>query len=182
MALRAVVFDVDGTLVDSEQEGHRVSFNRAFEELELGYHWDRGTYRDLLAIPGGVPRLSHYLRAQGAPAADALAAQLHTLKTAHLDAMIAEGSLPLRPGVSELLADLSSAGVRLAVATTGSRRWVAPLLAQLAPGAFEVVVAGSDVGAIKPDPACYVEALGRLMLAPDEVVAVEDSPPGCAAA
>jgi HAD superfamily hydrolase (TIGR01509 family) len=182
--MQAVVFDVDGTLVDSEQEGHRVAFNWAFGELGLGYSWDRGTYRRLLDIPGGVPRLRHYLESVGVEEgpAEALASRLHVLKTARLHQMIGEGLLPLRPGVADLLDDLRQAGVRLAVATTGSRRWVEPLLAKLCPGVFEVIVTGSDVDAIKPDPACYHVALAKLDQEPAEVLAVEDSPPGCAAA
>ncbi len=182
--MQAVVFDVDGTLVDSEQEGHRVAFNWAFAELGLGCSWDRDTYRALLGIPGGVPRLRHYLDSVGIEvgSAEALASRLHVLKTARLAEMIAQGLLPLRPGVRELVDDLRQAGVRLAVATTGSRRWVEPLLAKLCPGAFEVIVAGSDVPAIKPDPACYQLALAKLDLEPADALAVEDSPSGCAAA
>lgn len=184
MALKAVVFDVDGTLVDSEQEGHRVAFNLAFDEMGLAYRWDRDTYRALLAIPGGVPRLRHFLGTQGAdgPAAEELAVGLHRLKTGHLDAMISGGGLSLRPGVSELLDDLQACGIRLAVATTGSGRWVGPLLDRLAPGTFEVVVTGSDVERLKPDPACYRLALALLGVGPSEVLAVEDSASGCAAA
>lgn len=179
-----MVFDVDGTLVDSEQEGHRVAFNRAFDQAGLAHHWDRVTYRSLLAIPGGVPRLRHYLESQGvaAPDAMALATRLHSLKTAQLGRLIAEGALGLRQGVADLLADLRAGGVRLAVATTGSRLWVDSLLGRLTPGVFEVVVTGSDVGRIKPDPACYLVALARLGIGPAGVVAVEDSPSGCAAA
>lgn len=185
MALRAVIFDVDGTLVESERHGHRVAFNRAFAEAGLPYRWDQELYGELLAITGGRERLAHYLASQGlaAPEAAARAAELHAVKNRHFLELVAGGALPARPGAAALLDDLARHGVRLAVATTGSRAWVEPLLAGLfGHDRFEVIVAGEDVPAKKPDPAAYLVALERLGLIASDALAVEDSVPGMKAA
>lgn len=181
----AVVFDVDGTLVDSERHGHRPAFNDAFAEAGLPYRWSEDAYADLVAIPGGRRRIRTFLVEQGRPAeeADALAARLHQRKTEIFTDLATAGRIPPRPGVARLLDELADAGVPLAVATTGSRVWVAPLLDHLFGLArFETVVAGDDVPALKPDPVVYREVLRRLGTAVGTVVVVEDSDAGVAAA
>jgi len=186
--LTAVIFDVDGTLADTERHGHRVAFNRAFEELELPYRWDEDTYGELLHITGGKRRLAGYLADQGVedPERDRLAADLHRRKTAIMKTLVDEGVVEVRPGVRRLLDDLTGRGCTLAVATTGSHDWVESLLERLLPGVtFEVMVTGDEVENRKPDPEAYVVALERLGNAdggPDGVVAVEDSGEGVEAA
>ncbi|MEO6121921.1 MAG: HAD-IA family hydrolase [Acidimicrobiales bacterium] len=183
--LQAVIFDVDGTLVDSERHGHRVAFNRAFSEFGLPDHWDEETYGELLAVTGGRRRIDGWLARRGMAEADraALAPALHLRKTAIFNDLIADGLVPARPGVGRLLAELAGAGVRLAVATTGSRAWVEPALARAADGIHcEVVVTGDEVTAPKPDPQAYVDALSLLGLGPRAAVAVEDSANGLRAA
>ncbi|MGH9282044.1 MAG: HAD-IA family hydrolase, partial [Acidimicrobiales bacterium] len=180
--LEAVVFDVDGTLVDSERHGHRVAFNLAFEELGLPYRWGEDEYGDLLRVTGGRRRIDGYLASQGMKGADersALAGELHVRKTEIMTELIEAGRIEARPGVNRLLAELARAGCRLAVATTGSRGWVEKVLERSTPAArFDVVVTGDEVAARKPDPGAYVEALKRLGLSPAGVVAVEDSAEG----
>lgn len=181
----AVVFDVDGTLVDSERHGHRPAFNAAFAEAGLGYEWDEDHYGRLLAIPGGRRRLREFLLTQGhaAAAADDLATRLHARKTELFGDLAAEGRIPPRPGVGRLLDELTAAEVPLAVATTGRRVWVEPLLDRLfGLTRFATVVAGDDVAQLKPDPAAYLEVLERLGLPAESVVVVEDSGNGVAAA
>ena len=186
--LRAVVFDVDGTLADTERHGHRVAFNRAFEELDLPYRWDEDTYGELLHVTGGKRRLARYLADQGVeePELDRLAGELHRHKTAIMKTRVDDGVVEARPGVSRLLAELGDAGCTLAVATTGSRDWVERLLTTLLPGvAFDVIVTGDEVEDRKPDPEAYRLALERLGIDPGDgggVVAVEDSGEGLTAA
>jgi len=179
-----VVFDVDGTLVDSERHGHRVAFNLAFEEFGLPYRWEEEAYGELLRVTGGRRRIEGYLAEQGmGPEREALAGELHRRKTAIMTELIEQGRIAARPGVDRLLAGLTDAGCGLAVATTGSRSWVERVLARCTPGIdFTVVVTGDDVAARKPDPEAYTRAVELLGLVPEEVVAVEDSAEGLASA
>jgi HAD superfamily hydrolase (TIGR01509 family) len=179
--LAAVVFDVDGTLVDSERDGHRVAFNLAFEEFGLPDRWDVAEYGRLLATTGGQRRLHRWFSEQGMPREerDQLVPKLHHRKTELFMAMAGDGKVPARPGVGRLLDELDQAGVPVAVATTGSRAWVEPLLDRLfGLDRFHAVVTGDQAAARKPEPDAYVLAVDRLGAAAPEVVAVEDSDNG----
>jgi HAD superfamily hydrolase (TIGR01509 family) len=183
--LAAVVFDVDGTLVDSERFGHRVAFNGAFACLGLPFHWDEVAYGRLLLVPGSERRLEHFLAGEGVPDGERrrLVVLLHAEKTRRLRRMIDDGLIRPRPGVTRLLGELASSGIRLGVATAGTRSWVLSLLERVFPTIrFQVVVTTSDVAAPKPDPACYRLALERLGVPAPAALAVEDSAPGLAAA
>ena len=184
-SLRAVVMDVDGTLVDSERDGHRVAFNHAFATLGLPYSWSAEAYGHLLDTAGGRRRIAGFLRDQGLADAEAesIAVEAHRLKSRFFELLVLEGAVPLREGVRDLVQDLRDAGVRLHVATTGSRSWVEPLLAHhFDRSTFELVVTGSDVTTLKPAPDVYSAVLRGAGLTPDGVVAVEDSHHGLLAA
>ncbi|MCP9489592.1 MAG: HAD-IA family hydrolase [Solirubrobacteraceae bacterium MAG38_C4-C5] len=183
--LQAVVLDVDGTLVDSERDGHRVAFNRAFEEAGLEDRWDVELYGELLAVTGGDRRLNAYFEQRGMAEDERreLAGRLHARKTEIFTAMAREGEITPRPGVGELLDELEAADVRLSVATTGSRAWVRPLLDRLfGLERFETIVTSEEAPERKPDPSAHRMALENLGLPASAAPAVEDSLNGLQAA
>lgn len=190
-ALRALIFDVDGTLAETERDGHRVAFNQAFRDLGLDWHWDAALYRELLAVAGGRERIEHFLRVHRqefrAPGdREAFLARVHAAKTARFARLVAGQGLALRPGVRRLLGEARAAGLRLAIATTASAAAVAALLRACLgaePDAvFDAIGSGECVPRKKPAPDVYEWVLARLGLAPSQCIAIEDSAPGLAAA
>jgi len=182
--LAAVIFDVDGTLVDSERDGHRVAFNAAFEEAGLADRWDVNTYGRLLKITGGAKRLAHWFEDTGRAPAEAaeFAARLHRRKTQIMRQLVADGLIQARPGAHQLINELEASGIRMHVATTGTGAWVEPLLYSVFGDRFHTVVTGTEVPELKPSPAVYLEVLSRTGCPPESTVAVEDSANGVRAA
>jgi len=189
--LRALVWDVDGTLAETEEDGHRIAFNQAFADDGLGWHWDEALYRRLLATTGGKERMLGWWQqvdaaAAAAPGASARIARLHARKTAIYVDLVARGAVQLRPGVARLLQDARAAGLTLAIATTTSPDNVLALLQATlgagSPGWFACIGAGDVVPRKKPAPDIYHWVLRRLGLAAADCLALEDSAPGSAAA
>jgi HAD superfamily hydrolase (TIGR01509 family) len=185
--LEALLFDVDGTLADTERDGHRVAFNAAFREAGLDWEWDPVLYGRLLSVTGGKERIRFYLerfRADFSPPGDldGLIAGLHQAKTRHYMALLREGGIPLRPGIKRLLEEAAVSGVRLAVATTTTPENVSTLLeatlGSKADGVFEVIAAGDIVPSKKPAPDIYVWAMEQMELGPAQCLALEDSQNG----
>ena len=183
----ALILDVDGTLADTERNGHRIAFNAAFAEIGLDWDWSEDLYGELLAVTGGKERIRYYIE-HWRPAftnrgdLDAFAADLHGRKTRYYLQMLSRGQIPLRRGVMRLLRQAHDAGVRLAIATTTTPSSVSTLLkysgrADVA-GWFEVIAAGDVVPAKKPAPDIFSLALDRLGLEARACVAVEDSANG----
>jgi HAD superfamily hydrolase (TIGR01509 family) len=188
--LNALIFDVDGTLADTE-EAHRRAFNAAFREAGLDWHWHPSLYARLLTIAGGKERLHHYWRmldpdmADGPRVTDTIAA-IHAIKTRHYALLAGGGQIALRPGVLRLLGEAQAAGVTLAIATTTTPANVDALLrAPLGrewPSMFAVVCDGDTAGAKKPAPDVYFTALSNLGLHAADCIAFEDSENGLRAA
>lgn len=184
-SLQAVLFEVDGTLVDSERHGHRVAFNRAFEAAGMADRWDEGLYGELLKVTGGLERLEHYLRSRDIDESlcSTLARSLHEEKNRRFLELVEQGAIPPRPGVKRLIDELTETDIRLGLVTTGSSEWVEGLVEQhFGLRHFEVVVTGDHVSAKKPDPAAYEIALERLDLRAPAALAVEDSVPALGSA
>lgn len=180
---RAIIFDVDGTLAETE-ETHRKAFNRAFEGAGLSWSWDQDLYRALLAVTGGKERIRHYIEDYGAEGApkddlDAFIRKLHAEKTTAYTQMVKGGELELRPGVRSVIAAARQKGYRLALATTTTPANIDALLAatfgDTGNSLFEVICAGDSVPNKKPAPDVYLRALEELDLPAGSCVAVEDS-------
>jgi HAD superfamily hydrolase (TIGR01509 family) len=190
MALSALLFDVDGTLADTE-ETHRQAFNAAFLEFRLPYEWSRDQYEALLRVSGGKERLTHFfsgLRLTQEERDRLLAAVpgLHRVKTERYAEIVASGGSPLRPGVARLVDEALAAGLRVGIASTTTSANVAALLdAELGSNAhrrFAVIACGDVVAAKKPAPDIYRLALSTLGIGPQQAVAFEDSANGLASA
>ncbi|MGE5506751.1 MAG: HAD-IA family hydrolase [Actinomycetota bacterium] len=189
MTLLALIFDVDGTLAETE-EAHRDAFNQTFAEFGIAWTWDQPLYRQLLKTTGGKERILAYARdfdpAHKVEGLDAMVPRLHKRKTELYTARVAAGAVPLRPGVAELIAEARAAGLKLGIATTTSRANVVALLDGATHGHghewFQVMVCGEDAPVKKPDPSVYVMALKRLELPATACLALEDSTNGVRAA
>ena len=189
--LQALLWDVDGTLAETERDGHRVAFNFAFKSLGLEWQWDEVRYGELLRVTGGRERLlADMAQRSDAPGdvgeRERLARELHGIKNQRYAELVASAQLPLRPGVPELIAEAAAAGLRQAITTTTSRSNVAALLSvHLGAGwqrHFDAVVCGEDVRHKKPDPEVFTRALALLNVSPLQALALEDSPGGVTAA
>ena len=193
MTIAALVFDVDGTLAETE-EAHRLAFNAAFADARAGalwpdpqngWVWDEALYEKLLAVTGGKERIAHYLRRyldlDPEPFGERIAA-VHADKTRRFAAILERGGLSLRDGVAETVAWARGAGMKLAIATTTSRPNVEAVcrngFGREANDLFDVIAAGDEVAAKKPAPDVYLLALERLRLPPSQCVAIEDSANG----
>lgn len=190
--LRALIFDVDGTLADTES-AHCAAFNHAFGELGLGWHWDETLYTELLEISGGKERILHFwkrvnpdMTALNGHAVQDTVARIHELKTAHYEAAVSSGEVALRPGVLALIDEALAEGLQLAIATTTSPVNIAALLRQAMGPAwrhnFSAIGDASSAPIKKPHPQVYLQMLEALKLDARDCLAFEDSGNGLKAA
>jgi HAD superfamily hydrolase (TIGR01509 family) len=189
--LRALLWDVDGTIAETEGDGHLVAFNRAFETAGLRWRWGAARYAKLLEVSGGRERLLQDMAgrpdAPSDPASrDELARQLHRIKTGHYARIVAAGAIAARPGVLRVMDEARAAGIAQGIVTTTSRANLDALFPGLFGGGwrerFAAIVCAEDAPRKKPDPQAYGEALARLGVEPAEALAIEDSPNGLQAA
>lgn len=190
MSLEALIFDVDGTLADTE-EAHRQAFNAAFDEHGMRWHWTRSRYAELLGVSGGRERMLLHLESlSDSPAAKARLREqiphIHRSKVRIFKSLIEAGRVPLRAGVKRLIEAARAAGLKLAVATTGTPSGVEALIAhtlgESAPGWFQVFAAGDQVAQKKPAPDVYQLVLHWLNAPASACIAFEDSGNGVRAA
>ena len=186
MTLDALIFDVDGTLAETE-ELHRQAFNRTFERFGLDWHWDRELYTALLQTTGGKERFIRYVEEHHPERGDLVEriGDVHAEKSRSYLELLHDGALGLRPGVERLIGEARGAGVKLAIATTTTPENAAALLTSTlgeeSPGWF-AIAAGDMVARKKPNPAVFQLALDMLGVEPSQAVAFEDSVNGIAAA
>ena len=191
MSLKALIFDVDGTLADTERNGHRVAYNKAFEELAVKWHWSADTYAELLSVTGGKERMKYFVEnyqpemPSGRPLQE-LIAEIYMTKTRIFNQMLQKGLIPLRSGVARLFKEARESGIRLAIATTTAPSNVKYLLisnlGEESLGWFDIIAAGDDVENKKPSPEIYQLVLQEMRLKADECIAFEDSKMGCLSA
>jgi HAD superfamily hydrolase (TIGR01509 family) len=188
--LKALIFDVDGTLADTES-AHRQAFNAAFREVGLDWHWHESLYASLLDVTGGKERLHYYWRlvdpdeADGRKVKETIAA-VHAIKTRHYDALAGAGQLPLRPGILRLIREAEAARLPIAIATTTTPANIDALL-RTPLGSnwralFAAVCDGATAGRKKPAPDVYLATLAALGLPAAGCIAIEDSENGLRAA
>jgi HAD superfamily hydrolase (TIGR01509 family) len=189
--LEALIWDVDGTIAETERDGHCVAFNQAFEEAGLAWRWSPEYYGPLLHVTGGRDRILHDMAQRAEAPADpverqALARALHLRKNAIYAERVAAGALSPRPGVMRLMDEADAAGVKLGIATTTSTSNVQALFNSFF-GAdwrqrFSAVVCAEDAPQLKPNPQVYLRALQALGVPASKAFALEDTPNGLLAA
>jgi HAD superfamily hydrolase (TIGR01509 family) len=186
MTIKAIIFDVDGTLADTE-DGHRKSFNKAFAENGLDWNWDTALYDQLLKVTGGKERIKYFVESfltgfTKPDNFDEFVKHLHKVKTAHYTAMLRDGQIPLRPGIKQLIEEAHAADITLAIATTTTPENVSALL-EVGLGKnwadyFSANGCGDIVPHKKPAPDIYFWVLEKLGLSAADCIALEDSENG----
>jgi len=190
MKLKALIFDVDGTLANTEHDGHLRAFNETFKFFDLDWHWGSKLYSELLSVSGGKERLAHYIRHYNPNLENNLSvndiADIHNKKTEIFVNHVANGEVTLRIGVERLIEEAIDSGLRLGIATTTTLKNVEALmnstLGETTLDKFDVIGAGDIVKRKKPAPDIYRYVLDKMGLSSDECIAFEDSEIGFASA
>jgi HAD superfamily hydrolase (TIGR01509 family) len=189
MTIKAIFFDQDGVIIDTERDGHRVAFNDTFKHMGFDTEWDVEYYHELLQVGGGKERMRHHLKTYGfgedipEDEVDDLIKKMHAYKTDRFIELIESGSLPLRPGIHRFMKKAVEAGLILTVTTTSNERAAHAIAYNVLEDIpFKYVLAGDIVSKKKPDPAIYHLALEKTGFKPEECLVIEDSRNGILAA
>lgn len=188
--LRALLFDIDGTIVDNE-ELHRLCYNRAFLRSGVDWEWDRALYAELLLVSGGIDRLNAYLdRLAPEPEERArlrtLIPFIHRTKTQEYARRLEEGQVSIRPGIVNLMKEAKAAG--LLIGCVSSSNWdnsgivLDKALRSASDIHIHARVGGEMVRRRKPAPDVYELLMNMLRVSPDSCIALDDSPNGVASA
>lgn len=187
--IKAIIFDQDGVIIDTERDGHRVAFNKTFKEFGFNFEWDVDYYYKLLVVAGGKERMCHHLHTKGFgkeinPAdEDELIKKLHKRKTEIFIELIKESSLPLRPGIKRIMKEAMTKGLKIGICTTSNEKAAhAVAYGILQEIKFDFVLAGDVVKKKKPDPEIYLLGLKTGNLKAEECIVFEDSKNGLVAA
>ncbi len=186
--LKALFFDQDGVIIETEKDGHRVAFNRAFREFGLDITWEEGYYRKLLHVGGGKERIGYYLEKAGFSGyeynrdPDSFIKQIHLRKTELFIELIKSGQLPLRPGIRRLMEEINKRGLFLGICTTSNEKAANAVVEYMLQGIkIDLLLAGDVVSKKKPDPEIYLMALEESGIAAEHAFVVEDSEIGVTA-
>ncbi len=191
MSLKALIFDVDGTLADTEMNGHRVAYNRAFEKMGVPWYWSEATYGEILTVSGGKERMQYFVDnyqpdIPPGSVVDELIPAIYETKTEIFRDMLLTGMIPLRCGVERIFNEARQAGIRLAIATTTAPSNVQHILTSTLGKEsldwFDMIAAGDIVANKKPSGEIYQLVLDEMGWRADECVAFEDSENGCLSA
>ncbi|HIJ36020.1 MAG TPA: HAD-IA family hydrolase [Deltaproteobacteria bacterium] len=188
-SLKAIFFDQDGVIIDTEKDGHRVAFNETFKAFGYDFEWDVDRYQKLLQIAGGKERMRHYFHEEGLfsdlsrEEEDGFIKDLHKKKTEIFISLIETGKLPLRAGIRRLMQEGMERNLTLGVCTTANERSANAIARGILKEIdFAFVLAGDMVSKKKPDPEIYLSGLEKAGLDPHECVVIEDSRNGILAA
>jgi HAD superfamily hydrolase (TIGR01509 family) len=183
--LKAIFFDMDGTIVDTEKDGHRVAFNEAFSRYGIKAEWSIEEYHQLLQIAGGKERMKFYFQNKGRKyipqekSLGELVQQLHLLKTEIFISLIETGMLPLRPGIKRIMKEANEKGILIGICTTSNEKAVKAIVnSLLAEVKIDLILAGDVVTKKKPDPEIYLLALEKTGISANEALVIEDSENG----
>ncbi len=187
--VKAVIFDQDGVIIDTERDGHRVAFNKTFKEFGFDFKWDVNYYHELLQVAGGKERMRHHLHTKGfnrevkPEEEDELIKAMHKRKTEIFIELIKEGALPLRPGIKRIMKEAMNRGLKVGICTTSNERAAHAVAYEILKDIkFDFVLAGDVVKKKKPAPEIYLLALKKGCLKAQECIVVEDSRNGLLAA
>ena len=187
--IKAIIFDQDGVIIDTERDGHRVAFNKTFKEFGFDFEWDVNYYHELLQVAGGKERMRHHLHTKGfgreikPEEEDKLIKAMHKRKTEIFIELIKEGALPLRPGIKRIMKEAMNRGLKVGICTTSNERAAHAVAYEILKDIkFDFVLAGDVVKKKKPAPEIYLLALEKGCLKAQECIVVEDSRNGLLAA